>query len=230
MIEDIDEYGLLANVMLDCQVSPIDRAYQLSTTRGTNTTLGSRTGQTLTLGAAGSTGQFYSIPILSGVVGCLSRCYIPLFAMKNVISFRFTMDSCVNCFVAAGTQVADINATNNTTKGVWLSNIEFDASTIRCKPEVLSVITREQYQIPSESYRTFEINWTPSTQIEQLLPFKFSSLKTVFLIMKAASILNNSAYYLNTFCSEDISQYSFRLGSSIRPPNCVREYLLQRTI
>ena len=32
LIEDIDEYGLLANVMLDCQVSPIDRAYQLSTT------------------------------------------------------------------------------------------------------------------------------------------------------------------------------------------------------
>ena len=73
------------------------------------------------------------------------------------------------------------------------------ASIIRCKLEVLPVITREQYQIPSESYRTFEINWTPSTQIEQLLPFKFTSLKTVFLIMKGASILNNNAYYLNTF-------------------------------
>ena len=143
--------------------------------------------------------------------------------MKNVISFKFTLDSCVNCFVASGTRAADINTANNTPQnGVWLSDIEFHASIIRCKPEVLSVITREQYQIPSESYRTFEINWTPSTQIEQLLPFKFSSLKAVFLIMKAASILNNNAYYLNTFCSEDISQYSFRLGSAIIPPNRVR--------
>ena len=79
LIEDIDEYGLLANVMLDCQVSPIDRSNQLSITRGTSTTTGSRQGQPLTLSAAGATGQFYSIPILSGVVGCLSRCYIPLF-------------------------------------------------------------------------------------------------------------------------------------------------------
>ena len=135
--------------------------------------------------------------------------------MKNVISFKFTMDSCINCFVASGTQAADINAANNTPqKGVWLSDIEFHASIIRCKPEVLSVITREQYQIPSESYRTFEINWTPSSQIEQLLPFKFTSLKTVFLIMKAASILNNRAYHFYTFCQEDIYQYSFRVGTT----------------
>ena len=47
----------------------------ISTTRGTSTTLGSRFGQTITLGAAGATGQYSSIPIMSGVVGCMSRCY-----------------------------------------------------------------------------------------------------------------------------------------------------------
>ena len=223
VLETIDNYGLLTNVMLDCQASPVDRAYHLSTTRGTSTTLGSRLGQTLSLGAAGSTAQYYSIPIMSGVVGCMARSYIPSFALNGYISFRFTMDSCVNCFVASGAQGADINTANNTPQnGVWLSDIEFHASIIRCTPQVLSVITRNEYQIPTESYNTFDICWTPSTQIEQLLPFKFVSLKTIFLIMKANSILNNRLYYLNTFCSEDIYQYSFRIGSSVVPPNRVK--------
>ena len=84
------------------EASSVDRAYHLSTTRGTSNTLGSHLGQTLTLGAAGSTGQYYSIPILSGVVGCMLRCYRPTYALNSCISFHFTY----NCFVAGGTQAA----------------------------------------------------------------------------------------------------------------------------
>ena len=67
VLEIIDNNGLLTNVMLDCQASPVDRAFHLSTTRGTSTTLGSRLGQTLSLGAAGSTGQYF----MPGVFGCM---------------------------------------------------------------------------------------------------------------------------------------------------------------
>ena len=84
--------------MLDCKVSPLDRAYQLSTTRETGTTVTSCVGQTITLASTGTIGKFYSLPILSGVAVSVTATF---HGMSNYISFRFTMDSCVNCFVAS---------------------------------------------------------------------------------------------------------------------------------
>ena len=45
------------------------------------------------------------------------------------------------------------------------------------------------YSIPTEAYNCFECTWTAATQQEQLLPFKYVSLKTIFLTMCAPSVL-----------------------------------------
>ena len=141
---------------------------------------------------------------------CLSRCYIPIFAcLSGYISFCFTMHHFVNWFVAGGTTIADIYTPNKTPQNGCLV-IRYQAShfIVWCKPEVLSVVTRDEYEIQTKSYSTFKVNWTPSTQIEQVLPLNYAYLKTVFLIVRAVSIINNSAYYLHTFCREDIYQHS----------------------
>ena len=54
VLEQIDQYGTLANLLLDGQVPPVDRAYQWSINKGTNDGLGDRTGEVKTLAAAGS--------------------------------------------------------------------------------------------------------------------------------------------------------------------------------
>ena len=86
--------------------------------------------------------------------------------------------------------------------------------------------------IPTESYNTFEVNWTASTQIEQLLPYKYVSLKTLFLTMllPAERTLTMNNNYQKSYGSQDIYQYSFRCGSKIIPPNRVKCPLTQNNI
>ena len=55
--------------------------------KGITGPVGTRTGATLALGAAGSVSQYYTTTLLCGVVGSLSRCYIPIFALNGCISF-----------------------------------------------------------------------------------------------------------------------------------------------
>ena len=70
------------NVLLEIQVYPVDRAYQWNVCKGTHDPIGTHTGATLMLAAAGNTCQFYTTTLLSGVVGSLICYYIPLFCIK----------------------------------------------------------------------------------------------------------------------------------------------------
>ena len=85
VLEQVDQYGNLSNMLMNCQVSPVDRAYQWSMLKGTSTTVGTKTGQQFAIAQAGSTSNYYTTTLLSGVVGSLSRCYIPLFALNGYI-------------------------------------------------------------------------------------------------------------------------------------------------
>ena len=91
VIELIDNYDLLSSLLLDTQVSAIDRAQCLSITKGCHATAGTMTGQTVTHGAAN--GKYYTTTLLSGVVGSLARTYIPLFALAGNLSIRITTNA-----------------------------------------------------------------------------------------------------------------------------------------
>ena len=93
--------------------------------KGTNATIGTRTGATLALGAAGSVSKYCTTTLLSGVLGSLSQGYIPLFALNGFISFRLTLDSPLAAFVSAGAQAADLAATF---AGIVIKDVEFHAS------------------------------------------------------------------------------------------------------
>ena len=227
VLEQIDQYGNLSNLLLDSQVHPVDRAYQWNILKGTSGTVGTRTGSSLALAAAGNTSQYYTTTLLSGVVGSLSRCYIPLFALNGYISFRLTLDSPLAAFVSAGAQQADLTATFT---GITIEDIEFHASIIHCKEQVMQAITMPMYSIPTEAYNCFECTWNRATQQEQLLRFKYVSLKTLFLTMRAPGVLTSTTQHANSYASEDLYQYSFRVGSNIIPPNRVKCPLGQNNI
>ena len=42
VLEQIDQYNNLSAMLMNSQISPIDRAYQWSVLKGTNTTLGTK--------------------------------------------------------------------------------------------------------------------------------------------------------------------------------------------
>ena len=224
VLEQVDQYNNLSAMLMNCQVSPVDRAYQWSVLKGTSGTVGTKTGTATAVAQAGSTSTYYTTTLLSGVVGSLSRCYIPLFALNGYISFRFTFDSPLAAFYCTNAQLT------STWTGAVVSDIEFHASIIHCKDQVMQAITMPMYSIPTESYNCFEVNWTATTQVEQLLPFKYVSLKTLFLTMRLPTVLTTNNNYLNSYGSEDIYQYSFRCGSKIIPPNRVKCPLTQNNI
>ena len=68
----------------------------------------------------------------------------------------------------------------------------------------MQAISMPMYSIPTEMCNCFETQWTPSPQIEQLLPFKYVSLKTLFLSMRNPSVTNNAGYHLNSYGSQNI--------------------------
>ena len=224
VLEQVDQYGNLSNMLMNSQVDPVSRAYQWSALKGTSSTVGTKTGQQFAIAQAGSTSYYYTTTLLSGLVGSLSRCYIPLFALNGYISFRMTLDNPLAAFSSAAGQLT------STWTGAVVSDVEFHASIIHCSPQTMDAISMPLYKIPTESYNTFEVNWTASTQIEQLLPYKYVSLKTLFLTMRLPSVLTTNSYYQNIYGSQDIYQYSFRCGSKVIPPNRVKCPLTQNNI
>ena len=122
------QYGNLCNELLNSQVHSVDRAYQWNVAKATSSTVGTRTDTALTLSTAGNTRQYYTTTLLSGVVGSLSRCYIPLFALNGIIPFRLTLDSSLAAFVSGAAQAADLTSTFT---GITIEDIEFHMYTNR---------------------------------------------------------------------------------------------------
>ena len=44
VLEQVDQYGNLSNMLINSQISPVDRAYQWSVLKGTSTAVGTKTG------------------------------------------------------------------------------------------------------------------------------------------------------------------------------------------
>ena len=173
------------------------------------------TGQTITHGAANAT--YYTTTLLSGVVGSLARTYIPLFALAGNLSIRITTN-------AAGKALKWPAADSDFTGGVTLDFIEFHANIIHLKPKILEMISQPSYQIYTESYSNFQSSALKeaTTLIEQLVPFHYISLKTIFVVMRLATQLSTYNQYLTSKCSFDIADYTFRVGSQNIPPTRVK--------
>ena len=76
-------------MVMNCQVTLVDRADQWSVLKGTNATVGTKTGQATAGAIARPTSTYYTTSLLFGV-GSLSRCYIRLFTLIGYI-FPFVL-------------------------------------------------------------------------------------------------------------------------------------------
>ena len=205
--------------MLDCQVDQSTRITGLNLTQGAGTTL-AQPGLGETFPAAGN--RYYSITLISGIVGCLCKNYVPVNDLQGSLQVRITL--------AHWNEVGNWTTQLATDSDAALSirNIEMHCCMIKLTPHVLSMIRSPEYTIYSETYTNFQQTMAAaagSSQIEQLIPTWYSSLKTVFLTIRKTTSAQNGGHavlYPNSRSSFGLVDYCFRLGSEQIPPTRIR--------
>ena len=216
VLETIDNYQQLSAIMIDTQVDASARVSSLNMTAGCGTD-GDARGARIENGAAN--GKWFSLTLLSGIVGSLSRNYIPVNDLQGSIQIRITFSD----YKQVGKWDTNLNTGSN--DAIKFSNIEFHANMIKLGPEVLSMIRTQEYTIYSETYTNFQQTLAANTtQLEQLIPSRYSSLKTVFVSMRDSDVASNTGHqvYPNSRSSFGITDYCFRLGSEQIPPSRIR--------
>ena len=215
VLEQINSYGVLSSMLLDCQVDPYLRRGSLNSIKGCDPDGGIKGSALAATGNAGSS-AFYSITFLSGIVGSLCRNYIPVNELEGSIQIRVTL--------ATSTSACHLTTAPDSDKLVF-SDIEFHAYMIKLSVPVLAMVNSNNYTIYTESYNNFRQSVAANvTSIEQLIPTRYSSLKTVFVVQRVSDTSLNTAHTLNPNSRDTfgIVDYCFRLGSEQIPPSRIR--------
>jgi len=246
LLEDIDNYGLLAKMLFDMQV-PTDSAYgKLNIMCGTRndlvvqTSTGSTAATTVpevldgrtsafqvnsgeTLGPLGiannatTTLQTYNLNLISVLGSLCNNAYFPLFA-------------CTSAPIRLEIQLVDnlnkaMCCTNNN-GSIIMSNVEFVANFIELSDVAMSMINESlggqplQFVIPEfRNYAWSGASLTngTATQISMPIPAKFSSLKSLFITTRDRSTGANTFFPFSSV-SAGISDYTFRVGPNTFPP------------
>ena len=215
VLEQINSYGVLSSMLLDCQVDPSIRCSSLNATKGCDADGGIK-GSELAATGTDAASAYYSITLLSGIVGSLCRNYIPVNELEGSIQIRVTL--------ATSTSACHWTTAPNTDKLVF-SDIEFHANMIKLSEPILAMVKSNNYTIYTESYNNFRQSVALNVMnIEQLIPTRYSSLKTVFVVQRISATSLNTAHTLNPNSRDtfEIVDYCFRLGSEQIPPSRIR--------
>jgi hypothetical protein len=241
LIQDIDQYGLLAKILFDLQM-PTDGIYGkhtlLSGTRS-DTVLASTTSLVVnqinsgerfgtisnapfTLSAvATSLSDTYCLNLISLIGSLSSSNYLPLFAMTSA-PLRVEIQLVSSLFNA----ISDLTDAGGQTSALALSNVEYIANIIELGDSAMSTIYGSlegkplQYVVPDfRNYQfTSVIPDNTSQQIMMPIPAKFSSLKNILVTSRDKGTGAAGGFFPFSSCVLGLSQYQFRIGAQIMPP------------
>jgi hypothetical protein len=252
LLETINEYGQLANFLLDTSLTQSDKA-GLSPMIGSNAFTytnsvnavyaqfmntqsvqvpGDRSGQSVA-SVAIATGintaipYTFCLPVLSGVVGVNSSKMLPVGQIVNPIRCEFYLSN-VNDAIYAGTFGAG---------ATWqLVNVEFVACYVELTDSSMdmTIPPDEANYISTTTYRqtSATIPLATAGEFTNMLPFRCSSLTAIYARFRNQSGrvngLNATAgYSKSSSVNPNLSQYYFRIGSSMYPNKPV--YLMSST-
>lgn len=243
LLEDVSSYGLLMANLLSLQSSNAsvrgkmnitnglrnDNIVECNTTAaaGTNVTSGraficpggeklwSATEANVIAGGATTTARTYSISLLS-ILGSLGSQYVPLFAMTagGPLRLELQLADGPNRFICAQ---QDLTAFS-------VSNVEYIGSFLELSDQSMQIINASlmgqplQYVIPS--YRNYVFTQTlPNGGAQMNVPIaaKFSSLKSLFAVMRNSAQINNATFFPFSSTTYGLSNYNLRIGSKIVP-------------
>ena len=225
VLETIDNYGTLSAIMLDCQVDTSIRNTSINMTKGCSGTVGAIAGPSQAKLGDATANRYYSLTLLSGICGSLCRNYIPVFELQGSLQLRITF---ANSYQFGPWSAVPTTASNSNFK---FNNIEFHANMIKLSEPILEMVKAQNYTIYSETCTNFQQTIASTvSSIEQLIPTRYSSLKTIFVSQREQHAVLNDATTPsgawkgnpNTRCTFKISDYCFRLGPKQIPPTRVR--------
>ena len=176
--------------------------------------------------AAGSLARTYSISLLS-ILGTLGSQYVPLFAMtSSPLRLELQLVANANMFCCSDQALASFS----------LTNVEYVASFLELSDSSMSIINQSlggqplQYVIPS--FRNYVYTYalpTTALQVNAPIPAKFSSLKSLFGVMRDNA--NTAAtFFPMSSCHYNLSSYNLRIGSKIIPakaPSTMSEFFIE---
>ena len=249
LLETINEYGQLANFLIDTSLTQSDKA-GLSTMIGSNNILnintpitagqlagaaniapvgievqrpGDRSGQGLAAGAnaggfAGCIPYTFCLPVMSGVVGCLSSKMLPVGKLNAPIRCEFytsANDDAIYYGLGAAAGVT------------WqICNAEFVVCYVELQDDSLDIplAPGEQEYISTTTYRQAStILPAGSTgEITQLIPIRCASLTALYCrfrpyVSNAQGVQATCAYRKSCSINPNLNSFYFRIGSSMYP-------------
>lgn len=236
LLEDLDSYNLFAKEMFDLQVSNDSVSGKYSILAGTRPDLYSagttqdtinknmNTGALISNNAAGNE---YCITLLS-LLGSLSGAkYFPLFACTSA-PIRLEITFVNNLYSCACT-----TATNT---GFKVNRIEYIASMMELSDSAIgSIISNTNgglvyTTVGVRNYQDTMYLSTGNTQKNFNIPARFSSVKSIIVSMRDSNQMNNSTFYPFGTYKYGLSQYNFKIGSTIIPakaPNTVPNFFYE---
>ena len=238
LIEDIDNYGLLAKMLFDIQ-QPQDSSQGknniLAGTCGFLTAV-SNTGASYTQNAVVSvyntnagevigsaiaasgvtTARTYALNLISLVGALNSQNYFPLWACTSAP---------LRVEIQLVDQVQKFCACTSNTSTIAITNCEYIANFIELNDQAISIIKDSlqgqplQFCVPE--YRNFQYSLavagsSTATQVNMPVPAKFSSLKSLFLATRDKGV-GAAGYFPFSSVKSGISNYYWRLGSQVVP-------------
>ena len=176
LLEQIHGYGLLHTMWTD-MTGCADAHY---TTGNVMEGMGAtaRVGEDLTVG----TSRYYTIPILSGIIGCLQSKYLPTGDMS-------AGDLRVEITLAANNDGVTIPAAGQTNGAkIWeVSDVELMLEFVELNSEAARMISQQNsggYAISFDSFANYASTVTAGKNANILIPARYSSLKTLFSVFQ----------------------------------------------
>jgi hypothetical protein len=243
LLETINEYGQLANFLLDTGLTQSDKvglspmigsnsynyltspagAYAQFANVATVQVPGDRSGQSLAaVTVAGGNintaiPYTYCLPVLSGIVGSNASKMLPVGLIQNPIRCEFYL-SAVNDAIYAGTTAAG---------ATWqLINVEFVVCYVELTDGSLDMQMEpdEAQYIATTTYRqtSATIPLATAGEFTNMLPFRCSSLTAIYARFRnQTSAVNgvnaSAAYRKSSSVNPNLASYYFRIGSSMYP-------------
>jgi len=154
---------------------------------------------------------------LISVMGSLCpNVYFPLFACTSA-PIRIEIDLVANLSEALGIACTGANTANTST--FTLTNLEYVGHFIELSDEAMSIVTgsigNEPLQFVITQFKNTSGNLNAGQDINLALPFKYTSLKSIFISQRDnTGAVNRFPFSSNTY---GINRYNFRIGSQLLP-------------
>lgn len=218
LLEQIDQYNVLANILYDTQYtqsslvglsSLIGTADQIS---NANNRIGYalKTSSSVTASTTTTFYQTFAVPLISGTVGTLAEKYLPLFACtSDDFRIEITLESQVNAFVASSPTNFGSATVTIVQPEIIMDFIEFESSAVE---QIKSLYAGRDLVLHSSSFHNYKNTIIDATSgsYQSIIPSKVMSANAMFAVWRRTGVTGVAAgYSLSSFTNPLIAQNSY---------------------